>query len=135
MSAEFSPVQVQAMFQREGGACFYCRRPLAWEHRAAPFAGGWSAHHRIDRGNGGRGKKATVTCADGLILCGTGTTGCHGAVSHDKTRAIELGLSIPRLARGPEFDPLNVAATRKDGTKVVLTADGGAVEVEQKTWA
>lgn len=129
MTAEFTPKQVRHMFfERELQACFYCRRQLAWELRGSMLGGGWSAHHRIDRGMGG--SSAVMTLAHGLILCGTGTTGCHGDVTEGKTRAIELGLSIPRNATRPEFAPDVVRVRDMSGRWWLLTLSGRAVEVE-----
>jgi hypothetical protein len=130
MTAEFTPKQVRHMFfEREEQRCFYCRRTLSWSLRGSMLAGGWSAHHRIDRGMGGRGKKIRVSCADGLILCGTGTTGCHGDFTHQKDRAIEFGISIPRLATGPDFAPTAVRVRDKAGRWFLLTENGRLVEI------
>lgn len=129
MTAEFSPKQVRHMFfEREGQACFYCRRQLAWELRGSMLAGGWSAHHRIDRGMGGT--TAVMTLPHGLILCGTGVTGCHGEVTESKQWALSMGLSIPRNATTPEFAPAAVRVRDKYGRWFLLTESGRAVEVD-----
>lgn len=124
MTAEFSPRQVRHMFfEREGQRCFYCRRWLSWALRGSVLAGGWSAHHR-------KGRHEHVTFADGLILCGTGTTGCHGVVTVRPSWANEFGLAIPRLATTDEYRPENVRVRDKAGRWFLLTLDGRAVEVE-----
>lgn len=125
MTAEFSPRQVRHMFfDREGQRCFYCRRLLSWSLRGSMLAGGWSVHHRKGRGEG------RSTFPDGLVLCGTGTTGCHGEVTHKDAWAKELGLAISRLATTPEYRPENVRVRDKAGRWFLLTQDGRAVEVE-----
>lgn len=129
MTAEFTAKQVRHMFfEREQQSCFYCGRPLAWSLRGSMLEGGWSAHHRIDRGMGGT--SAVMTMSHGLILCGTGTTGCHGDVTKAKAKAIELGLSIPRNATGPAFAPEAVRVRDKSGRWWLLTLSGRAVEVD-----
>ncbi len=121
-----------AFFVREQGRCFRCRRLLRPEGRGID----WSAHHRIPRGAGGVGAKAgsdyelmisgITNC---LILCGTGTTGCHGWVEQHRDIARDYGYLIPRL--GIEVSPAGVPVKREDGTWWRLTADGFAVQQEE----
>lgn len=129
-AGEFTPATVRRVFfERDGERCFLCRRPLRFEDRGV----GWSAHHRIPRGAGGvRGAIAALlaSAANCLILCGSGTTGCHGWVEHFRVKAIEMGLLISRNARGAEHEPQNVRVQRRDGSWWLLTRDGRAVEVE-----
>lgn len=134
-AGEFTPGTVRLVFfERDGSACFLCRRPLRFEDRGF----GWSMHHRKPRGAGGvKGKAAAVIAspANALTLCGSGTTGCHGWAEHFRAKAIELGILISRNAVGPSFAPTAVRVTRNDGTTWLLTDGGRAVEVETKTWA
>ncbi|WP_197280905.1 hypothetical protein [Microbacterium sp. No. 7] len=123
-------------FERDGEACFFCRRPLRWEERGF----GWSAHHRRPRGRGvpQRPRDARVVAelhrltspANCLILHGSGTTGCHGWAEHERARAIEMGLLISRTATTEEFWPERVPVQRMDGTWWLLTDGGRAVEVD-----
>lgn len=123
-AGEFTAAQVKRIWARDRESCFLCRRPLRWHERG--FA--WSLHHRKPRGAGGT--RRLITCADGLILCGSGTTGDHGwAESHRETATL-WGLLISLNAVGPEFDPANVRVRRDDGTWWLLTDDGRAIEVE-----
>lgn len=125
MSAEFSPKQVRRMFfDREGQRCFFCRRVLSFSMRGQIGPGGWSVHHRKGRYPGGDGY------ANGLVLCGTGTTGCHGRVTDNPVWAYDLGLSIRRLAVSAEFMPDAVPVTDAAGRKFMLTLDGRARSVE-----
>lgn len=126
MTAEFTPQQVRHMFyEREHEACFYCRRGLSWQLRGSMLAGGWSVHHRRGRG------KQTVSYPHGVVLCGTGTTGCHGWVTEHPALAREYGLSLSRLATTDEFQPAAVRIRDEAGRWWLLTESGRAVEVEE----
>lgn len=128
MTAEFTPKQVRHIFfEREQQRCFYCRRPLSWGLRGSMLAGGWSLHHRKGRGMGGTRER--VSCAHGLVLCGTGTTGCHGWVTENPTDAIELGLCTRRNATTAELQPPAVRVRDKAGRWFLLTENGRAIEV------
>lgn len=124
---DFTPAVVRiAFYSRECSRCFRCRRDLRWEERGI----GWSAHHRKPRGAGGTRDAAIGGVANCLILCGSGTTGCHGWVEGHRAEAIEDGLLISRLGVGSGFDPANVRARRVDGSWWSLTSTGRSVEVE-----
>lgn len=129
-AGEFTPATVRLVFfDRDGSACFLCRRTLRFEDRGH----GWSMHHRKPRGAGGvRGRGAEVfsSPANALTLCGSGTTGCHGWAERERDKAIEMGVLISRLAVGPAFAPTAVRVQRDDRTWWLLTDGGRAVEVE-----
>lgn len=57
-----------------------------------------SIHHRIPRGRGGEN-----TAENLLLLCGSGTTGCHGYVESHRTEAYNHGYLVRT-----GFDPLDV---------------------------
>jgi hypothetical protein len=129
--AEFPAAVVRtAFFDRENGRCFRCRRLLRWEQRGAVYDGGWSAHHRKPRGRGRSRDVALSVIENCLIVCGTGTTGCHGWVEKHRDRAIEQGLLIPGLATTDEYAPARVRVQRLSGSWWLLTPRGTAVEVE-----
>ena len=129
-AGDFAAATVRLVFfARDLERCFICRRPLRWEDRGI----GWSAHHRKPRGAGGVfGAAAELirSAANCLILCGSGTTGCHGWVEKNRALALEMGLLISRLGVGDEFDPDRVRVQRRDKTWWLLTRSGRAVEVE-----
>lgn len=125
MGAEFTAKQVRHLFfTREAQRCFYCRRPLSFQLRGSMLAGGWSVHHRKGRRAGDN------SYPNGLVLCGTGTTGCHGRVTEDPEWAYDFGLAIRRLATTPEFSPALLRVRDGAGRWFLLTAGGRAVEVE-----
>lgn len=61
-----------------------------------------------------------------LILCGSGTTGCHGWVEKYRAIAEDLGY-IVRRGINP---PAGIRIKRLDGSWWLLTSSGLAVEVE-----
>lgn len=129
-AGDFTPALVRRLFfERDGEACFLCRRGLRWEDRGQ----GWSAHHRKPRGKGGTSNTSIGSAANCLILCGSGTTGCHGWAEHFRAKAIAAGILISANGVGPEFDPTAVRVQRDDSTWWLLTASGRAVEVEGGT--
>jgi hypothetical protein len=109
-----------AFFDREQEACFRCRRPLRFEDRGMA----WSAHHRKPRGMGGTSDPRISSIANCLILCGTGTTGCHGWVESRRAMGEDLGYLIRREAR--IATPAGTPVRRQDGTLWLLRADGVA---------
>lgn len=118
---DFAPKTVRLMFEiREDSSCFYCRRGLTWEGRGMS----WSAHHRKPRGTGGTRDTAIGRISNGIVLCGSGTTGCHGWVESHRAEASDAGLLMSRLGSD---DPVNVPVRRADGSWWWLTAWGSAV--------
>lgn len=131
-AGDFTPATVRhAFFERERGRCFRCQRSLRFEDRGM----GWSAHHRLPRQMGGVGRKdsdaarlisAVTNC---LILCGSGTTGCHGWIESRRAIAEDYGY-IVRRGINP---PAGIRIKKQDGTWWLLTSSGIAVEVEEGT--
>lgn len=105
---EFSPATVQLIWARDKGRCAYpgCERPLVWERRAEPF-GGWSVQHREARGPGGVKRNSDrphlVRASNGVLLCGTGTTGCHGLVEAKKAPEV-WGFTVSRIGQTRPID-------------------------------
>lgn len=67
---------------RDGGRCVRDDNP------AGPF----SEHHRI------LGNRSDNRPSNKVLLCGTGTTGCHGAVHHDRKANAWGGYIVSRHA-------------------------------------
>lgn len=65
---------------RDNDRCARCRRPKP----ALNF------DHRLPRGRGGR-----WTAANGQLLCGSGTTGCHGWKTENPEEATARGYTVP----------------------------------------
>lgn len=64
--------------ERALGCCERCGR-----------CGANNAHHRINRSQGG-----SDTLSNLLLLCGSGTTGCHGWVTEHPEEAQRLGYTV-----------------------------------------
>ena len=79
----FTPAARAAIYEAGGGRCVGC--------------GGTdlTAQHRIARGMGGNRQPHIAAPANGLPLCGSGTTGCHGWTEHHPTLAELLGWRLP----------------------------------------
>lgn len=107
---KFTTKQRQTLFERAGGHCEVCGCRLREQ--------GWNAHHRMNRGMGGTRRQ--VTCADGLVVCGSGTTGCHGHITENPRWAEDRGYVIRRNSIA---DPLNEPVFVR-GEWVMFNADG-----------
>ncbi len=87
----------------------------------------WSAHHRRPRAAGGTTDPAASTAANCLIVCGSGTTGCHGVIERYRRASYDAGWLVPQWvdpARMPVL--LTVDGLRRE---VLLTVDGRYREV------
>jgi hypothetical protein len=67
---------------------------------------------------GGDKRPEASTAANALLLCGSGTTGCHGWVESHRVESRELGLLLFRTE-----NPADVPVTLERG-RVILAADG-----------
>ncbi len=87
-----------------------------------PF-GVYSIHHRRPRGMGGT--KTRESPANLLLLCGSGTTGCHGYVESHRSEAETNGYIVRHSIAQVEDVPVATHAGLR-----VFTADGTSSE----TW-
>ena len=55
-----------------------------------------NVHHRMARGSGGSKLPHVNAAANLLLMCGSGTTGCHGWVETNRAIAYEQGLLVRR---------------------------------------
>lgn len=96
--------------ERSGGLCELALPDLCMGRAAG-------AHHRKNRSQGGTWSPSNL-----LDACGSGTTGCHGWVTTNPTKANELGLALKSYQ-----DPLEVPAMMRWGwqrSRWFLTDDG-----------
>ena len=105
MSTGPSPATRQLVLERDGYRCVSCRSSIYGHGQ------GFSIHHRMPRGMGGTRNPEVNLPANLLLLCGSGTTGCHGWLESHREKAKEWGYLIRRGTASPAFEP-------------VLTADG-----------
>ena len=94
---------------RAGGVCERCGRH--W---------GSNVHHRKPRGMGGTRDPQANSPANLVLLCGSGTFGCHGEVESNRAKAYMDGWLV-RRADDPELIPL----VMRSGRTFRLDAEGG----------
>lgn len=78
----------ELVIARSYGCCESCGTQL---RSAGRWVGEHSFHHRRPRGMGGTNRPETNGAANLLLLCGSGTTGCHGALEANRAVAYERG--------------------------------------------
>lgn len=100
--AGFPPTVALAIIERDAGACARCGAPVAHLERGIA----WSIHHRRARGMGGARDAWINEPANGVILCGSGTTGCHGDIEKHRDVAYDTGWLIRRGIATAETVPL-----------------------------
>ncbi|GAA3510279.1 hypothetical protein GCM10022234_00650 [Aeromicrobium panaciterrae] len=88
--------------------------------RCGIYAYGGSVHHRRPRGMGGSKQADTNQPSNLILLCGSGTTGCHGWVESHRNEAIDTGLVL-RQGTDPTAEPVTLRYGR------VLLKDNGDV--------
>lgn len=120
---EFSKATVALIVRRDGNCCALCGGPISG---ARGFD--WSVHHRCPRGQGGTSLDWVGSAANGLLLHGHGTAGCHGWVESHREKAKGDGFLLPRNGRGTALElPVRHAVHGW----VVLDAVGGMERVPE----
>lgn len=76
---------------RDLGNCARCGQHVSHLERGRA----WSIHHRRPRGAGGTSVAWVNNAANLIILCGSGTTGCHGWVESHRADARASGFLVP----------------------------------------
>lgn len=118
----FSPRVEVLILQRDGGNCARCGVHVVYMTRGI----GWSIHHRRPQGAGGSSLEWVGRAANGIVLCGSGTTGCHGWVESHRDDAREQGFLV-RLNGALRADQVPVKHHRFG--LVQLDDEGGYVPV------
>ena len=106
---KFSQQTREVIYQRAGRCCERCPKS----------AEGGSIHHRRPRGMGGTKDPAAGGGPNGVLLCGSGTTGCHGEVESNRVQAIADGWLVPQ-----GVDPATVPIRHRTLGRVWLDDDG-----------
>lgn len=110
----FTPKTRALILQRDGG-CFMCGTTTSL-----------NVHHRTARGMGGAKAAWINKASNGITLCGSGVTGCHGRVEAYRAWAESQGLIV---RRGVTL-PAHVPVTHPQLGELWLTDDGRYVYVE-----
>lgn len=96
----------QALHERAEGRCEICNGPAD------------NAHHRKNRSVGGRHELSNL-----MLLCGSGTVGCHGMVTRSPYYAESMGWRVPSYKH-----PAGVPVRRYRGSKAsVQLGDDGSL--------
>jgi 5-methylcytosine-specific restriction protein A len=103
--------------ERADWRCEVCARPITGDH---------SVHHRLPRGMGGSRHAVINSPANLLLLCGSGTTGCHGWIESHRETAYALGLLVHR-GHSPAEVPVHTIHGR-----VLLRQDGTTAEASEE---
>lgn len=80
---------VHAVFARDEGCCARCGTPITGERGRD-----WSVHHRRPRGSGGTSLAWVNLTGNLVLLCGSGTTGCHGFIESHRIWATDAGFLV-----------------------------------------
>lgn len=95
--------------ERDGGLCVRCGHL------------GSNVHHRMMRS---QAPKDAVHRVENLaVLCGTGTTGCHGWVHANPAQSYKNGWLVPSWS-----SPLEEPMTYADGARYYLTGRGTRIK-------
>lgn len=81
-----TPEQRAAVWERAGGCCERCGRGV--EGQVA------SIHHRKPRRMGGTRDPEINSLSNLMLLCGSGTGGCHGMVEKARQESRDLGFLV-----------------------------------------
>lgn len=84
-------------------------------------------HHRTPRGMGGTRVKEINEPANLIVLCGSGTTGCHGWVESNRKEAFDLGLLV-RRGQNAEVIPF----TDIKGNQYMIYNNGEKFQIVQR---
>lgn len=103
----------------EAGATTECRA----RGRSLTSVVGASKQHRRPAQMGGSKRAETHGPANLLMVCGSGTTGCHGHMESERTAALAAGWLVPQ-----GVDPGSVPVLLWDGRRVLLDDRGGYVD-------
>lgn len=113
----------QGVYERDGFACCRCTRPVS---DSTPV----SIHHRTPRGMGGTRAPSINEAPNLLLLCGSGTTGCHGWVEGHRDDARRDGFLVASW-EAPETVPFRDLAgdwwLLPDKFERILVGVGGQV--------
>lgn len=114
----FSPRTAAVIIERDHGRCFVCGRKVDLSQRGIAY----SLHHRRPRGSGGSKLAWVDLPSNGIIACGSGTTGCHGWIESHRAEARDLGYLVP--LNGIQL-PSEVPVARWDASNLVYLTDNG----------
>lgn len=111
------------VWTRAGGRCEVCGSSLAGML-------GFSVHHRRARGMGGTRRSETNTPSNLLVVCGSGTTGCHGHIESHREQSYAAGLLLHDGQAPADVPVLLADPSNPDRRRPVLLNDDGTYTEE-----
>lgn len=112
----------ELVMERDGYRCVRCANPITGEPGV-----GYSLQHRIPRGMGGSRDPRLNMPPNLILLCGSGTTGCHGEVESHRADARAAGYLLWR-SQNPTEVPVTVAVWPGATIRYLLDDWGGRWE-------
>lgn len=110
----------QLVWTRADGACELCGRDLDGRPSTA-----YSLHHRLPRRMGGTRRPWVNAASNLLLVCGSGTTGCHHLIESQRASAYGYGWLL-RDTQHPLEEPVVLGAPAwPDRTRFVWLTDTG----------
>lgn len=79
----------KAVIERDRSICQWCGR-------YCDTTGDYSLQHRRARGMGGSKRPETDLPGNLVLVHGSGTTGCHGAIESQRAEAVRRGFNVPQ---------------------------------------
>lgn len=119
MSGEFSKETKAVIWAREAGCCVSCGMNVE-------SVGQWSYQHRRPRALGGSRLPDTGSVVNGVLACGSATTGCHNLMEQNRTLSYHLGYLVHQGE-----DPTLVPVFTARAGWVLLERDGSYLEVDE----
>lgn len=111
-----TPETVGIVARRDQGSCAYCGSGIQGERGFD-----WSVQHRLRRGNGGTDREFVNLAGNLVLLCGSGTTRCHGLVEGQPAWARDHGFRVDDGVTLPADTPIAHALHGR----VLLDDEGG----------
>ena len=120
----FGPDESARIIRRDQTRCAWCGNGVRGRRGVD-----WSIHHRRARGMGGSRVAWVNEAANGVVVCGNGTQGCHSEIESQKALAIELGFTVGATWR---FASNEVPIKHAVLGWVLLDNDGGYVPFKKE---
>lgn len=114
----FTPATRRVILARDEGTCVSCGLQVYDVDTRVAFRD-WSIQHRRARGMGGSRLPDTSQPQNGVVACGSATTGCHHRMESQPAWALANGYRVPH-----GVDPLTVPITHHAWGVVWLLPDG-----------
>jgi hypothetical protein len=113
----------ELVWERDEGRCVVCGEGV--------YGKPHSIHHRRNRGSGGSSDPRRNAPSNLVLVCGTGTTGCHGWIGASPEEARDAGWVV---SLNSIEDPAKVPMIHAVFSASVLLTDEGTV-VPVASWA